>query len=365
MQDSSQLQQVARPAETPPLQVKVGRNIAAIYSVTFVVVVGALLASFLSVPGLSLSGLASNFRWRPELIQFFTALRWNMGDRLYNQSIRGSDGWLMYSGELSIQDYQNTEPLARSDLKRLQGQLDALDAYLHSQGRTLLVVIAPNKNTIYGRYLPSGIPVLGRKSRLDQFDAFMEAHGKTQVLDLRSALIAASKSEQVYYKTDTHWNDAGAYVAYVQILKALSASYPALQPHPRTDFKEVYGARVMGLPQIMGLPQLKERSMQLSPRFRVQGETSYIPLPDGRNVAFVTNQAPVLPSLLIYHDSFYDIGLRKFIEFSFSRVVAVPNTSTPGIWSTDWVRSQPSDIVVIEVTERYLNRLFVLMNTFK
>ena len=41
------------------------------------------------------------------------------------------------------------------------------------------------------------------------------------VVDLRPALNAARQQQQVYYKTDTHWNYLGANVAQFEIMKAV------------------------------------------------------------------------------------------------------------------------------------------------
>ena len=38
----------------------------------------------------------------------------------------------------------------------------------------------------------------------------------------QQALLKASQTEQVYYKTDTHWNHSGAAVAYLELMKTLN-----------------------------------------------------------------------------------------------------------------------------------------------
>ncbi len=344
-----------------------GKDISPNYSVVFLLAVMVLLLSCLAVPDFSPYSLSENFRWRTELVQLYTTLRWKAGDRLFNKSIIARDGWILYTGDSGIPDYQHTDRMSGKDLRQLQRRLDRLDTYLRQEGRTLLVVIPPNKNTIYGQYMPQEIPVLNGSSRLDQFEAFMRANGKVRILDLRAALVDASRSETVYYKTDTHWTDAGAYIAYVEIMRALSADYPGLQPHPLSDFDPSFSERTMDLPRAIGMPQITEGSWELTPKFPVQSRGTFVQVGSDRVVQFTANPDPALPTLLIFHDSFYAHGLAKFMNPHFSHIAAVRFFlgDQPRIWSADWVRTQPSDIVIIELSERFLDFLSPLLSSFK
>jgi len=333
-----------------------------LYPILFVIVTFSLLI----LPAVtSTSGLASfstDFQGRHQLIQLFNALRRKAGDRLFPPYVIGEKGWILPTGDESIQDYQHTNPLSPQQLQLLQEKLDRLDGYLRSEGRTLLVVVVPNKNTIYARYVPQEIPVLSGTSRLDQFEAYMQAHGKARILDLRSALIEASQSRDVYYKVNTHWNDAGAYVAYREIIKALSARYPALRPYRRAEFRATYVEQFRDMGAILGVSHIPDESWRLMPRRPAESHTTQVELSDGRAVEFTANPNADFPSLLIFHDSFYDFGLKDFLALNFSHITAVPDSPQPGIWSAEWVRLQPSDVVMVEVTERFLYYLFPLLD---
>ena len=339
--------------------------ISRVYPVGFVVVVLAVLSSFLAIPDFSPATLSENFHWRAQLIQYFNTARMMAGDRLFNAAVIADKGWIMVLGDESIPEYQHTNRMTRNELKAVQANLSDMQAYLQKQRRTFLVVIPPDKSTIYGpQHMPAQIPVFQGGSRLDQFENYMRAHSTVQILDLRAALSEASKTEDVYYHTDTHWNDAGAYVGYVEILKALSAEYPSLQAHPKSDFNRYYAVETRDLPPIMGIPQVQEGSWYLRPKSPTRTISKWISLHDGRVLGFTSAAGPNLPSLLLLHDSFYDIGLYKFLELHFGLTVAVPTSGDPAVWSADWVRMVPSDIVMIEVTERFLDHLVSMVATF-
>lgn len=326
-----------------------------IYSLVFSILVLTLLISFVSLSKFDLSTIATDFRWRKNLIDFYTSLRLNMGDKVYNNGVIGKGGWFFYTGEISIPDYQNTAPLQTGRLAKLQKNLDRLNMDLRKKSITLLVVIPPNKSTIYPQNMPAQIPVIGNPSRLDQLLEYMKLHGDTTILDLRPTLFEASRSQDVYYKTDTHWNDVGAYYAYVEIMRTLALHYPLLTPHPISDFKYTYtGDSIRDLPSLMGLSSYAEENWVLVPNFDIQLEEAKIVLPDERNIRTIINANKQLPNLLVFSDSYYG-SLSHFIEPHFSRVKTIPFSNEDGVWSLDWIRREDPDIVVIELVERYFD----------
>jgi len=325
------------------------------YSSVFSILTFILLISFLSAPSFNLAELSKSFRWRKNLIDFYTSFRLSIGDRIYNNVVVGKNGWFFLTDEFSIADYQNTIPLKPGKLAKLQKNLDRLNRDLRKQGITLLVIIPPNKSTIYSQNMPEQIPVIGDQPRLDQFLEYMKLNGDTHVLDLRPALLEASQSQVVYYKTDSHWNDVGAYYGYVETMRTLAQNYPLLTPRPISDFKYTYaGDSVHDLSVIMGFSNYIEEDWILLPGFEIQLQEKKTTLSDGRYIRTVINTDEQLPKLLVFGDSFY-YWLSRFMEPHFSRVVTVPFTHIDGIWSLDWIHQENPDIVIIEVAERYID----------
>lgn len=335
---------------------------SSVYSLIFSVLVLGLLISFVTVPRFNLSEVSNNFRWRRDLINFYSSIRFHMGDRIFNNALIGKNGWIFFTGEGSIADFQNIEPLKPGRLTRLQKNLDQLKKDLRKQGITLLVVIPPNKSTIYSQYMPEQIAVVGEKSRLDQFLEYMKLYGDTFILDLRPVLLDASRAQDVYNKTDTHWNDVGAYYGYMEIMRRLALDYPQLTPHPISDFNYTHaGDSVRDLSSVMGLSNYLEENWVLIPDFDVQLNEEKIALPDGlRYIRSVTNTDKQLPKLLVFHDLFYG-QLAHFIEPHFSVVKTIPFASTEGIWSLDWIQQEKPDIVIIEIVERSIDNTLPML----
>lgn len=340
-------------------QKKALSRVIQLYSLFFVIALLGFLTIFTLTRDISIGQFRNPFRARIDLAPLYNNLRMWLGDRVFQKAVVGSNGWMFYTGEMSIPDYQNTAPLSQERLQQLQEALDRLNADLMQQGKSLLVVVVPNKSSVYRQYMPEQIPVLGETSRLDQILEYMRQHGQTNILDLRPALIAASQDNDVYLKADTHWNVMGAYYAYFGIIEALSRSDTRLYPHPLSDYDVVIqpDLKVPDLLMTLGLIQFKEARQALVPRFPVPvREVGAIPLSDGRQVR-TTASDDVMPSLLIFHDSFYlaSSSLSGLMEPHFSRLIAVPYTLVPDIWALRWIEEENPDFVVIEVAERYLD----------
>lgn len=329
----------------------------ALYSYVVGLAFWLLLLVPLLKPGVSLATVSTSFFGDRELIGLFNTARLWLGDRAYTQALVGNDGWLYFTTFNEIADYQRTNRFPRGTLADFQERLDAIDARLKSKGITFLVVIPPDKATIYPEHVPDQLKVLRGKSRLDQFVDAMRQDGTTPLLDLRPALQEAAKTQQIYYKTDLHWNVFASYIAYTQILSALSDRYPELRPHPYSDYRvSATGPSTFGMPALMGVQSIKEMFWQLHPQFNTGVHVTAIPLldPPTQTVRFAAGPNQNLPRLLIYHDSFMPEIIR-FLEPHFSTTISVFRNGDPAIWSLNWVDAVKPDIVILEFNESYLN----------
>ena len=201
-----------------------------------------VLASFLYISlfqGLS-DGFASfeaKLPGRAFLIQSFTRLRLRMGDHVFPLVLVGKDNWLELSTVPSLDNYQNVPILPPGGLKSIQKNLKILYDKLRERNITLVVVIVPNKSTIYPDKMPSEIQKIGAQSELDLLVDLLQKKGPPVLIDLRPALQEARQKKQIYYTTDTHWNPYGAFSAYRAIMNRLSQSYPELAPRKISSFR--------------------------------------------------------------------------------------------------------------------------------
>lgn len=302
------------------------------------------------------TAIEESFYTRERLINLTSNLRLQLGDRVFPQVIAGENGWLIFTGESDILDYQKAEAFTEEELAIFQTDLDALSANYAARGITLLVVVVPNKNTIYPERVPPQIQVIGAESRLEQIISYLQAHGQTQILDLRPPLLAAKAEREIYYATDTHWNGYGAYVAYSAILDELQKAFPNLAARPVSDFQIVTREpESLDLAANIGTTLLPESKVQFLPQFD-QG-TSYKTVNlGGRRLMFSYNPDSSLPDLVMYYDSFF-FTVNPMLGEHFHQGVFVQNYSGGGLWNLSWVDERQPDVVIIEFNERYLEDL--------
>lgn len=305
------------------------------------------------------SKIENNFMLRSWFINTYSELDVKLGNQFFDNSIIGKNHWLIYIGEKSLADFQNSAPYSESELETIQKNLDGLSEKLAAQGIRLFVVVPPNKNTIYPEYLPPQIPVIGPESRLDQVLNYQKERGHVQILDLRPVFFKARGERQIYFKTDTHWNEFGAFIAYQEIIKALRPWFPNLKPHQLDDYELIPAQNTGDIAVNMIKSQaLKEDSIHLKPLF-TQEYSSMTWYHENQLITTYNLQTrspdSSLPRLVMYHDSFGTF-LQPFLPEHFSQAFFIWGELS----DTTFILDEKPDIVILEITERYLDKLLYL-----
>jgi hypothetical protein len=306
-----------------------------------------------------LSFYRDHFGLRNTLIRAVALTRFQgLGDEMDGNVVIGKDGWLFLrsDGDENFIAYRGLNPLSADQLDAWQNLLETRNAWLAAQGIPYLVVIPPDKETIYPEYLPPKLAPVRPESRLDQLvNRLRQSHSPVHFLDLRRTLLAAKPSGLLYHKTDTHWNDSGAFVAYRQIIQAVQGLLPQwkIVPQTRDDFTAGPPVPEVGdLARMMDMPdQYPDRGFAL-----IRKKPYPVPpeLADTHGVVAVDNHDsnPKLPRLVFYRDSFA-IALVPMLGPHFSRIVyAFRYTMDPAL-----IQKEKPDLVIDEFLARnlYLN----------
>jgi hypothetical protein len=267
--------------------------------------------------------------------------------------IKGRDGWLFYADDGAMEDYAEAPPFTDVELEQWRSTLQDISDWLHAHGIAYLFVIAPDKHVIYPEYMPDTIrraPV----SRIDQLVSHLRDYSTVRVLDLRPELLAAKAHERIYHRTDTHWNDRGAFVGYQSIIDALGEQVPALRPASRSTFEpRAVSSAGLDLAGMLGLTELlPEEDLVLVPR---RPATARIVEPEHPNrklahARIVTESPNRGPRAVVFMDSFGP-GLVPFLSEDFSRVVYLwQNNMDPQV-----VQQERPQVVIQEWVGRALS----------
>jgi alginate O-acetyltransferase complex protein AlgJ len=286
--------------------------------------------------------LVDNFGFRPYLIRWNSLLKLTcLGVSPVSSVILGKDSWLFYHSEAladgnTVNDWRGTIPLSRAELVRLQQQLEENEQIFAERKIPYLVVIVPNKSTVYSEYLPDTFRKFRSTTRLDQFMEHMRRNSRVSVLDLREAMFKAKNNHPLYWKTDSHWNSYGAYVGYTEILRRLSVQLPALKPVP------IAGNEVRIEPSPTGgdLAQM----LFLQDSLPEENETRL-------SLESVPTQ-PVLDTLVLRHDSFGD-ALYPFFHRHFKNLV---NIAPFAPYRFEAIFAKRPQAVVHVFAERYITQ---------
>ena len=203
-----------------------------------------------------------HFGFRATLVRWYGESRYFwLGVSPSPAVIKGRDGWLFYADDGGAEDATNEALLDAGELEAWRQSLTRTREWLHRRGIAYVFTIAPDKHVIYPEDLPPTLERVNVMSRADQIERICRETA-IPVADLQTAVVAAKQPERIYFKTDTHWNDRGAFVAYRRIVEAVRAQAPLVpEAWTRDDFapaeRQIEGqdlARMMGLMRV--LPEL-------------------------------------------------------------------------------------------------------------
>lgn len=288
--------------------------------------------------------IADRFAFRQELATAWAGVNAKLlGTSVEEQVILGSDGWLYFSDTLP--DYTG-QGMSDTELRYLANDLALMQEYIESQGKHFIFTVAPNKNSIYSEHMPEYIENRHSESNAARVGAYLDAAG-VNYLDLFDIL---GNEENLYYKTDTHWNSRGAALAADGLLNMLdrggdysTASFAVSEEHRGDLYEMLYPAgRATETATVYG------------------GEFSYVCESDpngGNAITIKTSCDGGSGVLMCWRDSFgialYPYLAQSFVAATFSR-------------SADYnlTLADSADTVIIELVERNLSNILSREPTF-
>lgn len=166
--------------------------------------------------------------------------------RVWNseKALLGKEGWLFYKGENSVENFFNHNLFSQQELETIRDGIRKKQAMLKAEGTEhYYLLICPDKNQLYGEaYYPDRIlsaGLRGEKSRAQQLTEFLKASGDINVIYPLDAMLKEKKDHHdhfLYYRTDTHWNSHGAFIAYKELMAVIQKDYPDFKPLTDEDF---------------------------------------------------------------------------------------------------------------------------------
>ena len=180
--------------------------------------------------------IADNSPFRYQLVELNANVNYLLFGQVNNdQVLAGKDGWLFYKdgpdAARPVANYQGLPDTfySEAELAAAAASLDRLSAALAQHGCTLVLDLTPSKDRVYQEYMPDGYPIVRTENRTDRLAAYLQQHTSARVSWQYPALRAralADPDQPLYFRTDTHWNSAGALIGLDGALTAAGVQCP-------------------------------------------------------------------------------------------------------------------------------------------
>ena len=174
----------------------------------------------------SLNNFTQRLFLRTKLIAFNTSLTSALTGGSYIESTQvlvGKNNWLFYKTDIDghpLWDYMGINHFTDDELAAMAANLVSMRDYFNSQGIDFFVTGIPNKEIVYEENMPDTVVRINSVSRAEQVAEYMWNNTDLVYVYPKQALIDAKTDYQVYYMTDTHWNQIGAFVGLQEIFNA-------------------------------------------------------------------------------------------------------------------------------------------------
>lgn len=315
------------------------------------------LENYTNIAGQLETVFKNRIPYRDALIYLNTITSYELfGASTVEEVVAGKEDWLFYRDSLA--DYKGTNLYTEEELLQIKENLEKSKAYLDERGIIFVVYIAPNKATIYGEaYLPDGISRQNEQSRTEQLVSYLREHTDIEILFPKEELCQAAEAypqQNLYFKSDTHWNFLGGYYGAQALLEKLNLTLPKIDTLTVEKTSEPYffWKNGLDLENMMGLTGYfnQEQNYQLSGYSEFTAVTSQDDrrnYEDFANVCRYQSDSENKQKLMLVRDSF-GTGMLPYLAVNFAEVYS----PYAGAFSIESIDEEQPDIFVFEMVER-------------
>lgn len=183
-----------------------------------------------------------NFGFRDLLIKSKNQIDYSLF-RYSKQVYIGTDYWLADKSTITSQK-NALDYLPRENEKKIQENIIKLNQKLKEQNITLILLPIPLKYTIYPEYFMLSPDQINKSGYL-RFRKFFQDNPQIHFVDLYKVFTENKDQLALYFKTDLHWTDVGAYLASKEIVKYISQISKTninWQYSPKFETREMIGS---------------------------------------------------------------------------------------------------------------------------
>ena len=255
---------------------------------------------------------------------------------------RGQHGWLFLGNayENTVAKLKLAQTPVPDDIAREASLFANLAEAAETANTSVVLLIGPNKSTVYPEFLPNEIAPSERRYVTYFTEQFNAIPNLTVVDPTENLLRAKENSGFLYYRTDTHYNGKGAFLVF----SALAERMGWLVPEVSFKAGELHSG------DLIAISQLDDFSVALGDNWQIEWgsnpDLEIKPLPNLPETSFgraeiVMNRAPLSEQTVwVIGDSFTN-ALAPYIDATFKEVHYL------GHWNSK-LRTLPEELISSE-----------------
>lgn len=271
--------------------------------------------------------------------------------------IIGKSGWLFLGNSYSdvIYEHLGLSQFFKNELDTIWGNIENRNEWCKQQDIKYYICIAPNKHTIYEEFLPLYYKNQN-KTKLEQLKEYLKEK-QFELIDLKDYFYKFD-TLQLFHKTNTHWNDIGAFLGYKRLINSIQKDFNDLEEFDLSDFKiDTVIKYREDLTEMIKI-NIKEEHIKLTPKTQYQAielekklvvPENYFRASDNYEYRY---KGIGKLKVLVFRDSF-STSMIQFLKEYFGESIY--------IWHHDFnkeiIEQEKPDIVITEIIERDIDVL--------
>jgi len=313
-----------------------------------------------------------DFPLKSDLFQLYSNIKKNIfnAPAIPSLVIESENGWLFlgnsFENSKAMSESKGILVFTKKELNILKTNLIEKKKWLDKDSIRLYISIAPNKHSVYGDMIP--IKKYDRKTKLEQVDSICKLLN-IDFINLGDKFPKETE-KPLYYKTDTHWNDLGAFYAFQATYDVINKDYPVSTFKPYTlDSLSLTVSKSLYVGDLNGMLKNKRTENRFSLNFKTPQSSTILskrltlPLKynkDPNTYESRSKSGVNKLKIIIFHDSFMPF-YSKYMKENFGETLFIWNHK----FDKELIKSEKPDIIYYEIVERSIDILLDSNYEFK
>lgn len=266
--------------------------------------------------------------------------------------IEGKDKWLFFALDGSIADFQGKNHLSQQQMERYLTSMQELTLTGAVQGKEVYYLIPPNKEQVFGEFMPEEYPVLDTYKRLPRLVDYIRSNSDVKVIYPLLDLQLTNTYCRTYMKNDTHWSSGGAFVGMQALYQEMGMETTPLYMCARTEVDFPYGDLIS-----MGNLRSEDYTGDFNYIINYKPEIECVSPQKSEftsMIYWVTSSSDNPEKIVVIGDSFC-MRMTPFLMKDFSECLVLHRNYIEDPFVKDFIRR--ADIIIVEAVERLSGRI--------